>query len=334
MLRLMSMAARFAGALALGCGLGLGADAGAAESWLSLDGGAGCSVDREALALRVLDGLVGERAPGLSVFVSLTARRGSVAASVRVARGSRELGQTRLVAPSCDEAIDAVVAVAALAVGAAPALGPAPVSTSSSSTPEPSPPEPSLAAPSLAAPPRAEADRDVASQPRVEDTRFHLLLAAGADQGVLSSTTAIVGAGAALDHGEHAEWRALLWYGLPSSDEQDDTGVGLASRRSDFAAASLDYCRRLTAAGWWSLCGGLEARVARLSRVEDTPDLARIEREQLAPSGAARAGLALVQRELAWQPRLELGAQVPVVGTSADAGWLGFRASFGAALPF
>jgi hypothetical protein len=90
----------------------------------------------------------------------------------------------------------------------------------------------------------------------------------------------------------------------------------------------------VTAAGWWSLCAGLEARVARRSRLEAGPDLARTEREQLAPSAAARAGLALVDRDLAWQPRLELGAQLPVVGTSADTRWIGFRASFGAALPF
>ena len=322
----MRMTARFAAALALGCGLGLGATAGAAQPWLFLEGGARCSVAREALAARVLDAVVGERAAGLSLFVSLNVQRGNVGASVRVARGSRELGQTRLVAPSCGEAIDAVVAVAALAIGAAPAHLP-------SSTPDrPSPAEPSPE-PSPAGPSPAGPDRGVDPEAST-DTRWQLVMSAGADDGVLSDATAVVGAGAALDVGMRAEWRALLWYGVPSSFERDDTGAGLERVRSDFAAASLDYCRRVTAGSWWSLCGGLEARVARRSRVEEAPALARLEREQLAPSGAARAGLAVVDRDLAWQPRLELGAQVPVVGTSADSGEIGFRASFGAALPF
>jgi hypothetical protein len=352
------MAARLAGAFALA--LALGGSAGAAEPWLTVDAGARCSVGREALAARVLDALVGERAAGLSVHVALDAQGGSVAASVRVARGARELGQTRLVAPSCGEAIDAVVAVAALAVGAAPSVAPrsaptprpssstsapassgepAPESSSrepapESSSREPASPEPSreTASPEPASP--AETDRGATPESTAIGRRFRVVFAAGADQGVLSSATAVVGAGAALGLGEQAEWRALLWYGLPASDEREDSGVGLEKRRSDFAAASLDYCRRMTAAGWWSLCGGFEARVARLARVEDAPDLARIEREQLAASGAARAGLGVVYRELAWQPRLELGAQVPVVGTSADTGWVGFRASLGGSLPF
>jgi hypothetical protein len=40
-----------------------------------------------------------------------------------------------------------------------------------------------------------------------------------------------------------------------------------------------------------------------------------------------------VYRDVSWRPQLELFAQLPGIGTAADAP-LGFRAALGAALPF
>lgn len=317
--------------------LGLGEGAASAEDWLRVTSSEHCSIAPAVLEQRVASSLVGQRDPELRVAVALADERAGTVAAVRVARGAQVLGQKEIMSSRCSEALEAVVAVVALAVGAAAiepqttASSAAPVETPAATPADrAAPPSPggARARTAPASPEDAGSVDDEAS--RTSPARWRLLLGAGADRGVLSAATAVVGAGAALSLGL-AEWRAQLWYGLPVSFERDEDGR-VDRERSDFAAAAFDHCRSLAGARWLSLCAGLEGRLARVSRVSTSPVGARTDGERLEPGAAARASAALVFPALGWQPRLEVGTLVPVVGTSADP--VGIRAAFGTALPF
>jgi hypothetical protein len=323
-------------------------DASAAEAWLTARGSRRCAVERHELAARIEQSVVGVRNPALAVEVQLWDAAEGTAAVVRLTQGARIIGVKRLVAPSCSETLDAVGAVAALALSSEPAATPR-------SEPETQPatsareirlePE-TQAAPRSTAPvfevPASELDQGTLVRPAPISgnspgaSRWRMLMALGADVGTLPAPTATVGAGVVASVGD-AELRGLAWYGVPSSREEVSQRTGEPSRvtstRADFGAASLDYCQSLQGWRWLALCGGLSAHLTRLSSLEERVDATRELEERWAWSTGISLGVALVYRDVPWQPQLEVAAQLPVIGTAADAS-PGFRAALGAALPF
>jgi hypothetical protein len=319
-------------------------DASAVEAWLTARGSRRCSVERHELAARIEHSVVGERNPALAVDVQLWDAAQGTAAVVRLTQRAQIVGVKRLVAPSCAETLDAVSAIAALALSSAPPA-------TARSEPETQPAQEmrlesetqaessTTPASEILAP---EVDQGVLAQPAPvtrsspSTRRWRVLMAIGADVGTLPEPTATVGAGVVTRAGQ-AELRALAWYGVPSSREEASQRAGepstVASTRADFGAASLDYCQSLEGWQWLAPCGGLSAHLTRRSSLEERPDAPRDLEERWAWSAGIAVGAALVYRDVPWQPQLELGAQLPVIGTAADA-LPGFRAALGAALPF
>jgi hypothetical protein len=319
-------------------------DASAAEAWLTAKGSRRCAVERHGLAARIEQSVIGVRNPALAVEVQLWDAAEGTAAVVRLTQGGQIVGLKRLVAPSCAETLDAVGAVVALALSSEPAATPRsevetrPVQSERELRIEPGTPvAPGSAAQSFEVP-GPEVDRGTSPAPRnsPRDSRWRVLMALGADVGTLPEPTATVGAGVVASVGD-AEFRALAWYGVPSSREEVSQPTGepsrVASTRADFGAASLDYCQSLQGWRWLALCGGLSAHLTRLSSIEGSVDAPRDAEERWAWSTGVAVGTTLVYRDVPWQPQLELGAQLPIIGTAADAS-LGLRAALGAALPF
>jgi len=92
----------------------------AASQWLTVSGTTRCSGDPEGLASRILEATIGTRDPELWVELDILDGAESTAAMVRLALGSRVIGAKRIVAPTCEDALDAAVAVVALALSSKP----------------------------------------------------------------------------------------------------------------------------------------------------------------------------------------------------------------------
>ena len=321
-------------------------DASAAEVWLTATGSRRCSVEGHGLAARIEQSVIGVRNPALAVEVQLWDAAEGTAAVVRLRQGVRLVGMKRLVAPSCAETLDAVGAVVALALSSEPVATPQTEGETRAASSERElrlEPE-TQAAPRGPAPafdvPAPEVDRGGLARPALRISpgmsRWRVLMALGADVGTLPEPTATVGAGIVASIGD-AELRALAWYGVPSIREEVLQRMGepisVASTRADFGAASLDYCQSLRGWRWLALCAGLSAHLTRLSSLEERIDAPRDPEERWVWSTGVAVGATLVYRDVPWQPQFELGAQLPLIGTAADAS-LGFRAALGAALPF
>jgi hypothetical protein len=320
-------------AAALGLVLALAGDAGAVDPWLSVRGRGTCTSSAELLGSRIASARIGRPAPGLRAEVQLDGGA-AVSATVRLLAGSRRIGSKRLVAQSCEELRDAVVAVLALALSSEqgelhPAVEDVPVAT------QPKQPTSccSSGAPAASEPPSlgGVADSALASArtPLLRATR--LSLAVGVDMGSLAESTAVlrVAVAARLRSGE---LRVAAWYGLPFVREQATDHF--ESVRADFAALGLDYCHGIDAERWLSACAGLELGLRRTSELRQAPDRERFERERVELEAGAVLGLALAYRAAWLQPQLDLSVQRPLVGGLAGAAPLGLRATFGAALPF
>jgi hypothetical protein len=150
--------------------------------------------------------------------------------------------------------------------------------------------------------------------------------------GVRGRATAVLGAGAALQSGVSA-WRAQVWYGGRSFEEEAE-GIESSETRSDFAAATLDYCRGLDGMGWFGLCGGVELSLARRWHAEQYENTPRREREALYAGASAVLGAVFAYPGAGLEPRLDVSARWPVVGGPAEDRGLGIRATGGVALSF
>jgi hypothetical protein len=336
-----------------------------AERWLSLEASRRCSAERDVLAARIDAALAGTRDPELVVRVELRDVARGTTARVRLARGSRPLGTKRIEASRCGEALDAVVAIAALALGTPTPEGALALGTA---TPEgalapPDAPLPlgalstpaarrrdvaALAAeerdnPEAAAherprrarrtPPPEEDERGPLSRDRsslLEGWRWHG--GAGVGRGALAATP-IVATGVGVELGS-SELRGSLEYGLPSSHELSDSNLGLERSEADFVAATFDSCHALDGERWLSLCAGVEARATRWSRLEERPDREGVARSGIDAAALAGGGVSIAYRAASWRPRLDVSAQLPIAGTAWEDGSLGVRAAFGASLPF
>lgn len=291
--------------------------AGAAEPRIELAGSPACAADPALLERRISGALIGTPDPDLHIELGIT---GASRLTVRITllRGERALGSKEIVAASCDEALDAAIAVAALALSA-----PQPPVKAERSPP------PSDAVDSDRESAHAELVDAMASHP--DAARWRWLAGVGADHGSLPEPTLVlrVGTSRALGPGE---LRAFVWYGVPSIREE--VGGALERTRSDFGSMALDYCLHLTGSRWLAACGGIEAGARRFATLESGANRERSEAKRIDATLVAAAGLALSYRSAFVQPALDISAQLPVAGSVPGNGPFGLRAVFGAALPF
>jgi len=343
-----------AAVLALGGATGadaLGADALAALPSVTASGSPRCSVSSAALAARVASGVIGDIDPELRIAVVLRDSANGTTAKVSVSLGERQLGQRRLVAADCDEALEAVVAVTALALSstgnfvdvdaeATSALGEKDeademggeheltLRRSRSAHAEQLAPDVATASTALEA--ATPIDQRPSSEAGADAARVSILFGTGVD--VVGDSAGLVSAGAALRVGG-GSWRAQLWYGLPSfAEEEDALPLRSLKTRSERAAAAFDYCRDIDSGGWLGVCAGLELGVVRHWRAEALEGEARSERRRFDPRLAAAVGARFTYPHARVQPGLELSTLLPVLG-SGTAG-VGLRAQAGVAVPF
>lgn len=315
--------------------------AAAVQPALALAGSRRCSIAPEALAARVGEAVVGEANAELRVEVALADGARATSASVRLLRGEREIGRRRVVGGSCAEALDAVVAIVALALSSTHDAS----SEGEGEAESEGEPERHTAAPHTAAPRSArshsiglyetgpDATQPSAAVARAATTGARepvgtlatsglsarqwpvLTIMTAADVGRLG-VTARVGIGGALPV-QRGEWRARLWYGLPSFEAEEE-GAPLRSveTRTELWSAGADHCWRLDAAGWLGLCGGLELGTLRERRRDGSPGAARTERERFAPFLDAALGSTFTYRGGRWEPGLEVTARLPVLGAA------------------
>lgn len=316
----------------LACWLGLAAllllprPARAGEPWLVVRAGSWCSGQSQALAARIGAAIAGARNDALNVAVSL--EPGPPAhAVVQLMLGARLLGSKTLEVNSCDEALDAVAAVVALALSS-PADARPPETTAALRMDE-TQPETAITRPARAHERAAHVRRiDAGAVPESRVRGVRLLAGLGVDLGMLARPTLLVAGGAALALGR-AELRAVGRYGVPSTTEE--ANVELERMRVDFGAAALDACWGLDRAGWLSACGGVELSLTRSVHTRELPGEPRSRAKRVEPGFGPLAGLMLVLRDVPGQPQLELSAQLPLAGRAPAPG---FRAALGGGLLF
>jgi hypothetical protein len=287
--------------------------------------------------------MVGALDPELRATVVLRDSQPGTTATVSLYRGTRKLGQRQLAAASCDEALDAVVAVTALALSStaksrSPQGGrehePAERQRPEPRTPQVPPSERQLERATAAAAREPAALVDGGASREAEEGAAHGSLSLSTGVELLGSSGAmLISLGAALRSGGGA-WRARLWYGLPAAAEEEEA-VPLRSLQthSERGAVSFDYCRDVDVAGWLALCAGLELGVVRHRRAETLDGEARPERRWLETDLAAALGSRLTYRQARWQPGIELSTSLPVL-PPADGRRVGLRAQAGVAVPF
>jgi hypothetical protein len=297
------------------------------EPWLVVRAGPWCSGQSEALAARIGAAIAGARNDALNVVVSF--EPGPPArAVVQLMLGARLLGSKTLEVSSCDEALDAVAAVASLALSSLADAQSAPAETALAG----------VETKEITAPARESAstahvrriDAGPAPGPNARVHRWRLLAGLGIDLGTLARPTPLVAGGAALALGR-AELRAIGRYGVPSTTEE--ASVELERLRADFGAAALDACWGLDRARWLSACGGLELSLTRSVQTRQVPGQPPSRAKRVEPAFGPLAGLLLVLRDVPGQPQLELSAQLPLAG-AGKAPAPGFRAALGGGLLF
>jgi hypothetical protein len=285
-------------------------EAAADEPWLKVSASARCPSDAVALAARIEQQIAGERAPALHVDIDLRDEGRDTAVQIRLLHG-RESRSKRLLAPACDEALEAAASVVALALSSTPDAIEESATAEVRETRAPAvrdvpAPEvgPEAAEPAL--------DRGVALVPAPRSMQaWYVHGAAGVDVGTLDEPTAIVGAGASATFGA-AELRATGWYGLPSVREE--TSDAFEHERAEFAALGAEYCRGIDGDRWLRACAGLEGRVAWLARQTVDPEGERQEGTRVLPGLGASASAAFSYRALGFRPELAISAQMPLAG--------------------
>jgi len=306
----------------------------AAEPWLRFEGSPRCASNTAELAVRIEEQIAGVRNLELSVEVGVRDRGRSTIAEVRVLRRTAVIATKELVAPTCDEAREAVAAVIALALSAQPPTQPvteplepaalAELPLESRSLKLPTPP--------LRIGQIDRIDRGVEAAPRTKTTkRWAAQLSAGIDAGTLQEPTALAGAGLSANFGA-TQLRGSIWYGLPSSREEVSSSRVEASR-AEFAATRLELCQALDSGHWLSLCAGTEARLTRLVRKAEDGMRSSEYSERFAPGVGAGAGARFIYCFASLQPELAVTAELPLLGTPSLAERPILRATVGAVLP-
>jgi hypothetical protein len=284
--------------------------AAAAPSWLAVAADSQCEVEVEPLLARVLEAVAGEPNQSLRVQVRFDDADGGTRATVRTFSDFSETGRKSLVAPTCDEALDAVVAVVALALssapdGAAEVVDPRAHETNARRLPHTTRHAVPVVRPLKAAEPD---DRGVPSEADGQSTR-RVSLAAAADRGTMADPVGLVGLGGALLLGP-GELRATAWYG-PGERLEVQGAQQSMTRASDFASATLDYCYTMDADRWVSACGGFEVGGIRFVESESFSDGTSARSSGVAPSFGTTASAVFGYRVSTVQPELVLLARFP-----------------------
>jgi hypothetical protein len=211
-----------------------------------------------------------------------------------------------LVAPTCDDAVDAAVLVLSLAlteVAADPG--------SSGTTPDEPRLEFAFTSPAVAVE-RDEAPRAPEAISKGQARRFAMLF--GVDTGTLVAPTGYVGAALAVPVAAWELWGALR-YGLPSEHESIE-GTTSEQTRRDFGGLELSLCRGVGAAWRFSLCVGGEFGVVRIERTRREGDVGvdtDEDRARVAGVASARLG----RRTGMFVPELEFSAATAPFGPGA-----------------
>ncbi len=295
-------------------------------------------IEREvAAALAEID-------PAVRASVQLTDRRDAVEAHVELFSGGRFVGSKWLVAPTCEEVTDSLVAVMALALSTAPSeqFDPpdAAQSTPSLRRNRPTRRERSglaAARDALGAEGRVARDWSSAEYAEVQhaatvDTR--LAFTVGAEQGALPDDVGLFGVSVSrlLPVGE---LRAAAWYAPGSEVEVADVaGNVVRASSSSFYALGLNYCFGGSNDAWVMGCGGLELGVSDLTRSEQIDGVQQPDEGELSAGLRPTAGALFAYRGRWLQPELLLSAAVNTLGSAPGTDWLALRVAGGVAVTF
>jgi hypothetical protein len=286
-----------------------------------------CATSARELEPR-LEKALGHRARSLVASVSIDGEGAAYRVTIATGDASSSAETTVLVAPTCEEAVDATVEVLALAFSA------------ESQTPE---------APARAAPAVEEEDAPLVEQmaparPRVDDgaastkggssanepvTRAAFTM--GADVGTLPQPTATLGVGVSRSLSE-LELAALVRYGLPVVEETVETGLVETDRR-DFGALELRACYGAGTAIHVAACAGAEVFAVRVTRSSKTDDV-DVDEDVLSPGLAGTLVAHLSHRAGIVEPEVEIGGAALALGRDESAPRLALRVAAGASIEF
>lgn len=310
----------------------------AAESRVRLVPSAQCSPSLHSFERAVAGSVVGETDPELVVEVAFIDQPQGTEARVSIASELVE-AERRVVARSCEEAIDASVAIAALALSSAPPDGrlrdgdaarawrdPAVARESDSPMTSAAAANPTSVA--LGVTPR---ELDVAA-PTTDPAAAHgVSLAAGVDHGVMRGTIGVieVGAKARLPIGE---LRVTGRYG--GGVEVEQMAAERYSRRAaDFGAAAVSYCYGVGQHVSIHGCGGLELGVEHRLWAREEPT-SSASGEEFLPSLRSTLGLVTSFGGSSVRPEAAVWGSLLSAGGSDEAEVLALRATIGAAMSF
>lgn len=291
------------------------------ESWLTIEGV--CPASAAEVARRVDAELIGSRPAGAGARIGIDSAEAGYQVTLRAARAGKALGVKHLVAPSCDEAVDAAVLVLAIAL-TEPELEIGYADSSAQALPEfvrAAPP----ALPERDEPARAAAAADNAAS---DIRRVGMLF--GIETGIASQPTPYLGASFAVPVHSWELWSGLR-YGLPAEEESVDASSSEQSRR-DFGAVGLSLCRGVGAEWRLSACAGGEFGVVRTERVRRDGDV-EVDTDEARPRLAGVGTARLAGRVGRVRPELEFSAAAASWGPDT-APHLSLRLGAGVAVQF
>jgi hypothetical protein len=310
-----------------------------------------CVAPARELEPRLDRALQGSRSAELSAAVAINEDGSGYRVTITLLDSQKARGTTVVVAPTCDEAVDAAVVVLALAFGGRVVPeGVAPSPPLAASIDPASPPAALPAEPSGDSPPlrpslesagvelldpvpsvRPERDAGVDGVSLTMEGATRIGLATGIDSGTLPQRTLTVSAAIARSF-SGIDLRAVLRYGLPTADETVET-ESMESRRSDFGAFELRACQGRGRAVRVSACAGAELGVVRAaSRLRAGG--ADIDEDKLSPRLSGVVAALVAHRGGLIEPEIELGGAAVAFGRDAGTPWLVVRVAAGAAVAF
>lgn len=299
-------------------------------SWLIIEGA--CPANVQEVARQVDQQLIGARPAGIRARIRIANSDAGYQVTLRAMRTRRDLGAKQLVAPNCDEALDAAILVLVIALtepeperAASRAEGrlALPRATPASE----SPPALALVSPDTT-PERDEpgrADGEGATSPA---RRFGMLF--GIETGTLPRPAPYVGASFAHPVGAWEVWSGLR-YGLPAEEESVESNSSEQLRR-DFGAIGLSLCRGVGAAWRFSLCAGGEFGAVRVDRTRREGGV-EIDSDEDRVRVAGVATTRLTGRAGRVRPELGFSAAAASLGPG-DPATLSLRLAAGVAMQF
>jgi hypothetical protein len=259
-----------------------------------------------------------------------------VRVSVETSETSVPRGETVLVVPTCEEAVDAAVVVLSLAFSAQ-ATGDTAVARVDTPSQARSLAKRRLISKGevklrLEAPPQWRDASPAGADSPAGTGSTQLSLAAGVDSGTLP-TSAVFVAGSVTHSWSNFDLSSSLRYGLPTEDERVETELHENVQR-DFGAVGVSVCSGVGAILRFSACTGGEfglLRVARRLAVDGAPTR---DQHQLLPRLSAVILAIVSVRRGRLRPELEFSGSVLAFGRKEGASLVALRAAAGAAVDF